>query len=81
MITSTYDLCLLIIKKAPFSVISMQTDNTIILDDQAFNDRESEEMIFWYKDKTKLSQETLIVFNDCIVNRDKDDVITITQKT
>jgi len=58
----------------------MQTDNTVILEDKIFNERESQKIIFKYKAKTELKRGTVIIFNEYIATRDNDDVIIITQK-
>jgi hypothetical protein len=45
MITSTYDLCLLIItEKETFGVVSMQTDDTLFLRSEEFTAREDNEL-------------------------------------
>ena len=80
MIILTYDLCLLIINNSPLSIIGMQTDNTIILRDEIFNERKSQKIIFKYKAKTELKRGTVITFNEYIATRDNNDIITITQK-
>jgi len=43
MQTSTYDPCLLISKGEEFGLIGMQTDDTLIVSDKKFLDKEEEE--------------------------------------
>ena len=55
MVNLTYDSCLLVTKTGSlFGVVSMQTDDTVILGDDIFNIRESDEMIFKCKEKIEL---------------------------
>jgi len=80
MIILTYDLCLLVTNNNPLNIVSMQTDDTVILRDEIFNKLESQKMIFKCKAKTELKRGTAITFNGCIATRNNDDVITVTQK-
>jgi len=80
IVTSTYDSYLLVTDNGPLDIISIQTDNTVILRDRSFNDRESQEIIFKSKAKTELKKETVIVFNEFITTRSEDNIITIKQK-
>jgi len=41
MVTLTYDPCLLVTDNGPLGIVGMQTDDTVILGDRRFNDRES----------------------------------------
>ena len=67
MINSTYDPCLLVTKTGSlFDVVGMQTDDTVILSDDTFNIRESDEIIFKCKKKIKLERGSFIIFNDYI---------------
>ena len=43
MQTSTYDPCLLISKGEEFGLIGMQTDDTLIMSDEKFSNKEEEE--------------------------------------
>ena len=81
MINLTYDPCLLVTKTGSlFGVVGMQTDDTVILGDDIFNIRESDEIIFKYKKKIELKRGSSITFNSYITQRDEHDVITIVQK-
>ena len=40
MITLIYNLCLLVIDNGPLGIIGIQTDNTVILEDRRFNNKE-----------------------------------------
>ena len=40
MVTSTYNSCLLVTNNSPLGIIDIQTDNTVILEDNSFNDLE-----------------------------------------
>ena len=64
----------------PLGIMNMQTDNTIILGDRSFNDRESQEIVFKSKAKTELKKRTAIVFNGSITTRSEDNIVTIKQK-
>ena len=78
MITLTYDSYLLITNNDSLNIVSMQTDNTVILRDETFNKLKSQKIIFKYKAKTELKRETAITFNEYIATRNNDDVITVT---
>ena len=80
MITLTYDPCLLVTDNGPLGIMSMQTDNTVILGNRRFNDRESQKIVFKSKAKTELKKRTVIIFNESITTRSEDNIITITQK-
>jgi len=81
MINLTYDPCLLMTKIGSFfSVVGMQTNNTVILGDNIFNIRESDEIIFKCKEKIELKWGSSIIFNGYIAQRDEYDVIVIVQK-
>jgi hypothetical protein len=71
MATSTYDPCLLITTtKTAFSVVGIQTDDTLILGSKEFNTIENKELTkakFSAKPKKLLSSETLLIFNGCIL--------------
>lgn len=83
METSTYDPCLLITKEGePFGMVGMQTDDTLILGDEAFlakEDRELKEAKLLAKDTETLSEAKPLQFNGCVLTL-KDDCIFITQK-
>ena len=80
MITSTYDSCLMVTDNRLLGIVGMQTNDTIILGDETFNERESQEMTFKCKAKTELTRGTALTFNGCIATRSDNDVITVTQK-
>jgi hypothetical protein len=71
MITSTYDLCPLIITtKNGFGVVEMQTDNTIILADESFSALKKNKLInikFIAKSKKKLTPDSPLIFNGYIL--------------
>jgi hypothetical protein len=79
MTTSTYDPCLLITtSKDKFGIVGMQTDDTIILSDEQFSYLEERELVFLAKPKEKLTTETTLIFNGCILTRN-DDELTLRQ--
>ena len=91
MNTSTFDPCLLIATKtpesiesakSPFGVVGLQTDDTLILGDEAFQALEESELIkanFTAKPKQKLDPATALMFNGCSLTI-QDGVLTIRQK-
>jgi hypothetical protein len=78
MATFTYDPCLLIIIiKAAFGVIRMQTNNTLILRSKEFDIIEDEELTkakFSAKPKELLFLDILLIFNSCILTQKKADI-------
>jgi hypothetical protein len=84
MATSTYNPCLLITTtKTAFSVVRMQTDNTLILRSKEFDTIEDEELTkakFSAKPKKLLSPETLLIFNGCILTQKEGDAVKLRQK-
>ena len=78
MIILTYDSYLLVTNNDSLSIVSMQTDDTVILGDEIFNKLKSQKMVFKCKAKTELKRGTVIIFNGCIATRNNDDVITVT---
>jgi hypothetical protein len=75
MTTSTYDPCLLITtSKDKFGIVGMQTDDTIILSDEQFSYLEERELVFLAKPKEKLTTETTLIFNGCILTRNGDEL-------
>ncbi|EFQ85084.1 hypothetical protein PTT_20063 [Pyrenophora teres f. teres 0-1] len=84
--TSTYDPCLLISKATDartttgFSIVSMQTNDTLGLLDNTFANREDKELRFKAKDKQYLTDTEPIEFNGCTVRLSSDSVITLRQK-
>jgi hypothetical protein len=79
METSTYDPCLLITNTEEyFGVVGMQTDDTLILADEKFSDREEEERAkakFLAKPKEKLAPENPLIFNGCILSQEDDKMV------
>jgi len=84
MTTSIFNLCFLIIAiRTPFGIISMQTNNTIILGDDQFLALKEDELVkvnLIVKLKEKLNLITLLLFNGCILSLNKDS-ITLRQKS
>ena len=74
--TFTFDLCFLIITTGtPFGIISMQTDNTIILGDKQFSALKKDKLIkanLITKPKEKLDSKTPLFFNRCTLSLNKD---------
>jgi hypothetical protein len=74
----TYNPCLLIITtKAAFSVVRIQTDNTLIFRLKEFNTIKKEKLTkakFSVKPKKLLSLKTLLIFNGCILTQKKRDI-------
>jgi hypothetical protein len=81
---STYNPCLLIITtKTAFSVVGIQTNNTLILKSKEFNtikDKKLTKAKFSAKPKELLSLKTLLIFNGCILTQKKGDVVELQQK-
>ena len=80
MTTSTFNPCFLIITTGtPFGIVSMQTDNTIILKDDQFSALEENELIIkvnlMAKPKEKLNLITPLLFNRYILSLNKDSII------
>jgi hypothetical protein len=71
MAISTYDPYLLvIITENGFSIVKMQTNDTIILADEHFLTLEKNELLnakFIAKPKEKLTPDSLLIFNGCIL--------------
>jgi hypothetical protein len=71
MAISTYDPCLLVtIIENGFSIVRMQTDDTIILADEYFLTLEKNELLnakFIAKPKEKLTSDSLLIFNGCVL--------------
>ena len=51
----------------------MQTDNTVIVEDEKFNRRETDAIIFKSKKKIRLDKKAKIMFNEYIIVRSNDD--------
>jgi hypothetical protein len=71
MVISTYDPCLLVtIIKSGFGIVGMQTDDIIILADEPFLTLEENELLnvkFIVKSKEKLTPDSLLIFNGCVL--------------
>lgn len=81
METSTYDPCLLICTdRDVFGVVAMQTDDTLILDEKQFSDREEAKLKFTAKPKEHLTANNPISFNGCILSLHEDGSIDLRQK-
>jgi hypothetical protein len=74
----TYDLCLLIIiTKKAFSIVKIQTNNTLILRSKEFNTIKNNKLTkdkFSAKPKKLLFLKTLLIFNSCILTQNKENV-------
>jgi hypothetical protein len=75
---------LIIITKATFSIVKIQTNNTLILKSKKFNTIKNNKLTkakFSAKPKELLSSETLLIFNGYILTQKKKDVaIKLQQK-
>jgi len=63
--------------ETPFRIIGMQTNNTIILEDNQFSALEKDELVkanFMVKPKEKLNSKTPLLFNKCILSLNKDSI-------
>src|SRR6266550_3839491 len=76
MTTFIFNPCFLIITTGtPFRIISMQTNNTIILGDDQFLAFEEDKLVkinLMAKPKEKLNLIILLLFNGCILSLNKD---------
>jgi len=79
MVTSTYDPCLLIsTTKEAFSMVGMQTDDTLILGTRKFSILEDEELSkakLRAKPKEALTPETPLIFNGGVLSMEGDTVV------
>ena len=67
---STYDPCLLISDSESFGIVGIQTDNTLILRDKLFLEKEGRELKeanFLAKPLESLSYEAPLIFNRCVL--------------
>jgi hypothetical protein len=74
---------LIIITKTAFSVIKIQTNDTLILGLKKFNtikDKELTKAKFSAKPKKLLFLKTLLIFNSCILTQKKRDAVKLQQK-
>jgi hypothetical protein len=68
---------LIIITKAVFSVVRIQTDDTLILKLKEFDTIKKKKLTkvkFSVKPKELLFLETLLIFNSCILTKKKEDI-------
>jgi len=76
--TSIFNLCFFITTiGTPFGIISMQTNNTIILGDNQFLALKEDKLVkanLIAKPKEKLNLTTLLLFNGCILFLNKDSI-------
>jgi len=78
MTTSIFNLCFLITTTGtPFRIVSMQTNNIIILGDDQFSALKEDELVkanLIVKLKEKLNLIILLLFNGCILSLNKDSI-------
>jgi hypothetical protein len=83
MATSTYDPCLLVTTiENGFGIIGMQTDDIIILADEPFSILEKNELLnakFIAKSKEKLTPDSPLIFNGCVLVQD-GNIMSLRQK-
>lgn len=83
MRTSTYDLCLLYSDTERFGVIGLQTNDSLIVENEAFVDAEDKrlkEEKLLAKDRQKFIIEQPIKFNGGSIKKDSDGNIYLNQK-
>jgi hypothetical protein len=75
---STYNPCLLITTtKGAFSIVKIQTNNTLIFKSKEFDTIKEKELTkakFSAKPKKLLSLETPLIFNGCILTQKEEDI-------
>jgi hypothetical protein len=83
MAVSSYDPCFLVSQDGkPFGVVGLQTNDTLMLASREFSDNEETELKkagFLAKPVERLTPDTPLVFNGCILTQDRDSVL-LTQK-
>ena len=79
MTTFIFNPCFLIITTGTlFRIISMQTNNIIILGDNQFLTLKKDELVkvnLIVKPKEKLNLTILLLFNECILSLNKDSIV------
>jgi hypothetical protein len=68
---------LIFITKGAFSIVEIQTDDTLILELKEFDTIKKKELTkakFSAKPKELLSLKTLLIFNGCILTQKKEDI-------
>jgi hypothetical protein len=96
MVDSTYDPCLLYTlrpkneplrslrsKNDPFSVVGLQTDDTLFLANQPFATAKQDELRkagLMAKDREQLTETTPLKFNGCLITLYSDKSICLTQE-
>ena len=80
---STYDPCFLIsTTEDSFGIVKIQTDDTIILSDDRFAAIKEDKLVkakFLVKLKEKLTSDTPLIFNDCVLTQ-KGNIVLLRQK-
>jgi hypothetical protein len=78
----TYDPYLLVItnEAAGFGVIRLQTDDSFSLNDDIFATKKIEKMSFKAKKKQFLNSQNPIIFNNCVLIIDDNNVLFLEQK-
>jgi hypothetical protein len=66
-----------VIDNGPLDIVNMQTDDTVILKDRRFNNRKLQKIVFKSKAKIELKKRIVIIFNESITTRSKDNIVTI----
>jgi hypothetical protein len=83
MAISTYDPCLLItIIENGFGIVGIQTDDIIILADEPFSTLKKNELLnakFIAKSKEKLTPDSPLIFNKCVLVQD-GNIMSLRQK-
>ena len=83
MAQSTYDPCLMYSTTTPFGLVGLQTDDTLIVADNAFAEAEEAELKkagFMAKKREQLAEGTKLKFNGGDITLQPDKSITITQE-
>ena len=75
MVSLTYDSYLLITDSGPLGIVSIQTDDIVILRDEKFSSRETNAITFKSKKKTRLNKRMTLTFNECTIVRNDDTII------
>jgi hypothetical protein len=83
MITSTYDLCLLVTTiENGFGIVGMQIDDIIILANEPFSTLKENELLnakFIAKSKEKLISDSPLIFNGCVLVQN-GNIMSLRQK-
>ena len=76
---SAHDNCLLYAKDE-FGIVGLQTDDTLILADKAFAEKEEKQLTFSAKPRERLSTEHPLNFNGAVIQLIDEHTISITQE-